>query len=88
MIGFIGQVLRMYDIGGKLLNGIKNMYVDSSTCVRIKGDINALLTHTYRRGHNSPAAPDPALVQRSSPINAPQRIKKYNISSPGRNNYL
>ena len=23
--------------GGKLLNGIKNMYVDSSVCVRVKG---------------------------------------------------
>ena len=27
------QVLRMYDIGGKLLSGIKNMYVDSLACV-------------------------------------------------------
>ena len=24
--------------GGKLLSGIKSMYVDSSTCVRVKGD--------------------------------------------------
>ena len=31
------QVLRMYGVGGKLLSGIKNMYVDSSACVRIKG---------------------------------------------------
>ena len=31
------QVLRMYDVGDKLLSGIKSMYVDSSTCVRIKG---------------------------------------------------
>ena len=31
------QVLRMYDVGGKVLNGIKSMYVDSSACVRIKG---------------------------------------------------
>ena len=23
------QVLRMYDVGGKLLNGIKSIYVDS-----------------------------------------------------------
>ena len=30
------QVLRMYDVGGKLLSGIKSMYVDSSACVRIK----------------------------------------------------
>ena len=31
------QVLRMYDVGGKLLNGIKSIYVDSSGCVRVKG---------------------------------------------------
>ena len=31
------QVLRMYDVGGKLLNGIKNMYVNSLACVRVKG---------------------------------------------------
>ena len=24
-------------MGGKLLSGIKNMYVDSSACVRVKG---------------------------------------------------
>ena len=30
------QVLRMYDVGGKLLNGIKSMYVNSLTCVRVK----------------------------------------------------
>ena len=32
----LGQVLRMYDIEGKLLGGIKNIYVDSLACVRIK----------------------------------------------------
>ena len=26
------QVLRMYDVGDKLLSAIKSMYVDSSTC--------------------------------------------------------
>ena len=31
------QVLRMYDVGGKLLSGIKNTNVDSSACVRVKG---------------------------------------------------
>ena len=30
------QVLRMYDVGGKLLNGIKSMYVNSLACVRVK----------------------------------------------------
>ena len=30
------QVLRMYGAGGKLLSGIKIMYVDSSACVRVK----------------------------------------------------
>ena len=29
-------MLRMYDVGGKLLNGIKRMYVDSLACVRFK----------------------------------------------------
>ena len=27
----------MYDVGGKLLNGIKSIYVNSLACVRIKG---------------------------------------------------
>ena len=31
------QVLRMNDVGVKLLSEIKCMYVDSSPCVRIKG---------------------------------------------------
>ena len=30
-------MLRMYDVRGKLLSGIKSMYVDSSACVRVKG---------------------------------------------------
>ena len=30
------QVLRAYDLGGKLLNGIKSMYVKSLACVRVK----------------------------------------------------
>ena len=41
------QVLRMYDVGGKLLNGIKNMYVTlckskrggESKCFRIEGGV-------------------------------------------------
>ena len=32
--GALWQVLRMYDMGGKMLNGINNMYVNS---VRVKG---------------------------------------------------
>ena len=31
------QVLRIYDVDGKLLNGIKSRYVDSVACVRVKG---------------------------------------------------
>ena len=27
----------MYDVGGKLLSGIKSTYVDSLACVRVKG---------------------------------------------------
>ena len=40
MIGLLRKhygVLRMYDVGGKLLNGIKSVCVNSLTCVRIKG---------------------------------------------------
>ena len=31
------QVLSMYEVGGKLLAGIKSTYVDSLACVRVKG---------------------------------------------------
>ena len=30
-------MLRVYDVGGKLLNEIKTKFVDSSACVRVKG---------------------------------------------------
>ena len=31
-------MLRRYDVGGKLISGIKSMYIDSSACVRVKVD--------------------------------------------------
>ena len=31
------QVLKIYDVGCKLLNGIKSIYVDSLAYVRVKG---------------------------------------------------
>ena len=31
------QVLSMYAVYGKLLNGIKSMHVNSLACIRIKG---------------------------------------------------
>ena len=31
------QVLRMYDMGGKLLTIIKSMYANSLACVKVKG---------------------------------------------------
>ena len=31
------QLLRMCDVGTKLLSGIKSTYVDSSGCIRVKG---------------------------------------------------
>ena len=31
------QVLRIYDVGCKLLGGIKSMHVDSLVCVRVNG---------------------------------------------------
>ena len=30
-------VLKKYDVGGKLLSGIKSVYVDSLTCIKVKG---------------------------------------------------
>ena len=30
------QVLRMYDVGDKLLNGINSMFVNSLACARVK----------------------------------------------------
>ena len=30
------QVLKMYEVGGKLLGGIKSMYADSLACVKSK----------------------------------------------------
>ena len=38
MIGLIWKVLRMYDVGGKILNRIKSMHVNSLACVRVKED--------------------------------------------------
>ena len=32
------EVLRMHDVGGKLLSGIKSMHIDSLTYVRVKGN--------------------------------------------------
>ena len=34
------QMLRMYDVESKLLNGIMSMYVVRSACVKIKGGIS------------------------------------------------
>ena len=34
------QVLRMYDVGVKVMNGIKSMYVNSLASVRVKGGEN------------------------------------------------
>ena len=31
------QVLRLYDVGGKLLSGIKSMCINSLACVGVKG---------------------------------------------------
>ena len=33
------QVLRKYDVGGKLLNCIKSMYDKSLSCVRVKRSV-------------------------------------------------
>ena len=32
------QVLKGYDVEGKLLSGIKSMYVNTSVCIIVKGD--------------------------------------------------
>ena len=31
------QVLKMYDVGGKFLNGINSMYANSLACIRVNG---------------------------------------------------
>ena len=40
------QLLRMYDVGGKLLNGIKSVYVNSLAYVRVKGNESECLGST------------------------------------------
>ena len=30
------QVLRIYDVGSRMFNGIKNMYFNSLACVRVR----------------------------------------------------
>ena len=35
--GALWQVMRMYDMGGKLLSGIKSRYIDSLSYVKVKG---------------------------------------------------
>ena len=54
MIGSIGkQVLRRYDVGGKLLTGIKSMYVNCLVCVRVKGGESEYfrIDNDVRQGH-------------------------------------
>ena len=34
--GGLWQVLKMYDLSGKILNGIKSIHVNSLACVRVK----------------------------------------------------
>ena len=36
------QVFRLHDVGGKLLTGIKSMYVDSLPCARVRvGEVSS-----------------------------------------------
>ena len=37
------KVLRMYDVDGKLLNGIKSMYVNSLACVKVMRGVSECL---------------------------------------------
>ena len=34
------QMLRVYGVGGKLLNAVQNFYVDSMACVRVGNDVS------------------------------------------------
>ena len=47
------QVLRMYDVDGKLLNGIKSMYFNSLAFVRVKGNGSECfrIDRSVRQGH-------------------------------------
>ena len=37
------HVIRMYDVGSTVLNGIKSVYVNDLTCVRVKLGVLCLL---------------------------------------------
>ena len=52
------QVLRMHDVGGKLLGGIKSMYVDSLAYIRVKGGESEWfrIDSGVRRLHHVPVA--------------------------------
>ena len=39
------QMLRMYDVGGKLLNEIKSIYVNSLACIRVKVGCKVVSCH-------------------------------------------
>ena len=34
------QMLRMYGVGGKLLNAVQSFYLDSRACVRVGNDVS------------------------------------------------
>ena len=48
----VWQMLRMHDVGGKLLKGVKSMYVNSLACSRVKGGESECFRINYgvRRG--------------------------------------
>ena len=46
------QVLRMYDVSGKLLNGIKSMYVNILACVKVTGGENKCFRNGSRMRQN------------------------------------
>ena len=47
----------MYDVGGKLLNGIKSMYVNSLACVNVKGgEVSFKFDSGARQGSSCPLA--------------------------------
>ena len=45
MIEVIGNPYdRVYDVGGKLLNGVKSVYVNSLAYLRVKGGVRVIIS--------------------------------------------
>ena len=55
------QVLRMYDVGSKLFNGIKSIYINCLPCARVKGGESECFRITSGVRHGCIMSPQVAL---------------------------